>query len=413
VTADPAIEIRHLEPGELAAYWDTAVAAFGWEDPHEDMGVWLGKLFDPERSVGAFDGRVLVGVAGAYPFRMSTPGADVAAAGITLVGVLPSHRRRGILTRMMGTLYDDALAHGEPVALLWASEDPIYQRFGFGMAALLADMDVERHRAVFRENVPPAGRVRMIEMAEALEVLPPIYEQFRQETPGAFARTAAWWEGHRLRDRPEERSGASRLRIGLWELDGAARGYALWRVHPRWEGSLPRGRLEVLEAVGLDPVATREVWRFLFSIDLVERVTAEHLPVDHPLQYLLAEPRRLGLALTWPLWVRVLDVKAALEARRYAVDGDLVLGVTDVLLPANTGRWLVEVRGGRARCGRTELEVDLEVSANDLGATYFGSTTFAALARAGRVAEGATGGALDRADALFRWGRAPWCPEIF
>jgi predicted acetyltransferase len=339
----------------------------------------------------------------------------VAAAGVTLVGVLPTHRRRGILTRLMGLLFDEALAGGEPVAYLWASEDHIYQRFGFGMAALLADMEIDRQRALFREDLPPLGRVRLLEVPEALEVLPGIYERFRSRTPGAFARSRAWWEGHRLRDPPEERGGGSRLRIGLWEMDGTARGYAIWRVRPRWEDGVSRGRLEVNEAVGLDPVATREVWRFLFGIDLVETITAEHLPLDHPLQYLVAEPRRLGLRLNWPLWLRVLDVKQALEARAYAADGDLVLEVTDRFRPVNDGRWLLEVQGGRARCARTGRRADLEVSINDLGATYLGSTSFGALARAGRVLPAATStnGALARADSLFRWGRAPWCPEIF
>jgi predicted acetyltransferase len=412
VTETPEIVLRRVEAAELGAFWDTAATAFGWPDPSADMGEWLAALVDPDRLLAAVEGEAIVGVAGAFPFRMTVPGGEVGAAGVTQVGVLPTHHRRGILTRMMDCLLDDALAAGESVAYLWASEDQIYQRFGFGMAALMADMSIERHRTAFLEDTPPAGRVRMLEPSEALDALATLYERVRLDTPGAFARSRAWWERHRLRDVPDERHGGTRLLVGIWEMDGSARAYAIWRVHSDWENGVPKSRLNVYEAVGLDPVATREIWRFVFGVDLVSRITAHHLPVDHPLQYLLAEPRRLGLRTTSPLWLRVVDVKGALEGRAWPVDDEIVFELTDRFRPGNEGRWRLETDDGKGRCERTDEAPDLRLSVNDLGAAYLGGTPLAGLAHAGRVTE-LTEGAVARADALFRWHRAPWCPEVF
>jgi predicted acetyltransferase len=408
----PGIVLRPAEASELGAYWDVAATAFGWQDPSEDMGEWLGTLLGPARSMAAFEGDAIVGVAGAFPFRMTVPGGEVDAAGVTLVGVLPSHRRRGILTRLIGRLLHDASAAGEPVAYLWASEDQIYQRFGFGMGAFMADLSIERHRTAFVEDSAPAGRVRLLAPTDAVDVMGDLYERYRRETPGAFARTRVWWERHRLRDPAGEREGGSRLRAGVWELDGEPRGYAIWRVRPDWEQAVPSSRLHVYEAVGLDPLATREIWRFLFGIDLVGRIVAHHLPSDHPLPYLMAEPRRLGLRLNWPLWVRVVDVKGALEARAWPVDDEVVIEVTDRFRPVNQGCWRLVARDGVGKCERTDDAPDLRLTANDLGAAYLGSTPVRGLAMAGRVTE-LTEGAVARADALFRWHRAAWCPEIF
>ena len=415
MTGTPEIVVRHVEGSELAAYWDVAATAFGWPDPSVDMGEWLAALADPARMLAAVEGEAIVGVAGAFPFRMTVPGGEVGAAGVTHVGVLPSHRRRRILTRLMARVLDDADAAGEPVAYLWASEDQIYQRFGFGMAALMADMSIERDRTAFLPSeldAAPTGRVRMLEPPEALDVLADLYEQVRLHTPGTFVRSRVWWERHRLRDVADERHGGTRLRVAIWETHGAARAYAIWRVNQDWSSGAPASRLHVYEAVGLDPVATREIWRFVFGVDLVSRITAQHLPVDHPLQYLVAEPRRLGLKLTWPLWLRVIDVPGALEGRAWPVDDGIVFELADRFRPANEGCWRLETGDGKGRCERTDESPDLRLSANDLGAAYLGATPLAGLARAGRVTE-LTEGAVARADALFRWHRAPWCPEIF
>jgi predicted acetyltransferase len=414
VTEGPEIVLRHLEASELGAYRATTAAAFGWPDPPDDvdMGEWMAALADPDRMLAAVQGELFVGVAGSFPFRMTVPGGEVPAAGVTHVGVLPTHRRRGILTRLMHVVLDDALAAGEPVAYLWASEDAIYQRFGFGIAALTADMSIQRDRSAFLEDTAPTGRVRMLSASEALDVLPDLYERVRVETPGAFARSRVWWERHRLWDRPWERDGATGLRITVWEMDGAARAYAIWRVRPGWGDGGPEGRVIVHEVAGLDPEATREIWRFLFGIDLTTRITAGLLATDHPLQYLVAEPRRLLLKLGTPLWLRIVEVKGALEGRAYPVDGEVVFELADRFRPANEGRWRLEAGDGKGRCERTDATPDLRLSVNDLGAVYLGGTPLDGLARAGRVTE-LTEGAVVRADALFRWHRAPWCPEIF
>jgi predicted acetyltransferase len=405
------IDIRTLTKDELPEFMRTLEGAFGHDISDENIERHV-HVMDPDRMHGAFDGDALVGTAGVYPFTLTIPGARVRAAGVTMVGVLPSHRRKGILTRLMRIQMDDAHERGEPIAVLWASEDAIYQRFGYGMASVQGQIDMDRDRAAFMRDSGPVGRVRLVGVDDAVKIFPTVYDRVCETTPGMYARSPEWWRYHRFRDPEESRRGGGPMWRAVLEIDGAPEAYALYRVFSNWKGGLNTGHTHVEEAVGTSPVATREIWRFLFGVDLMDRVEGWLLPPDHLLMLSITEPTRLRFARVDTFWLRVVDVKSALEARGYRDDGTIVFDVTDGFCSWNEGRWRLEVRDGRGLVQRTGDEPDLLVDVADLAPSYLGAFSFTQVMRAGRIVE-ATPGSAARADALFSTPFAPWCPEIF
>jgi len=360
-----------------------------------------------DRLHAALDDGAIIGGAGSFPFRLSTPGGDIACAGVTVVGVLPTHRRRGVLSSLMRAQLDDVRGRGEPIAALWASEEAIYRRYGYGVAALATEMTLPRPYHLLR--VPPRDdvRVRLVPLEDAAAIVPAIYERVRARTPGMLSRTETWWETRILADPPDRRENGAQKNCAILERDGEPAGYALYRVVTKWEGPANVGHVTVMEAVAEEGVEL-DLWRFLLGVDWIASYRAPHLPVDHPLLHGLTYPRRAQLRVYDTLWVRILDVTAALAARRYGCDEPLVLELTDELFPDNAGRW--RLAGGTAE--RTEDEPDIALAVNELGSLYLGAFGASELARAGVVRE-LREGALARADRLFASPRKPWCPEIF
>lgn len=403
-------EIRTIKKKELPSFVSTIETAFGSAMRASDIPTFERKV-DIGRMHAAFDGDELVGTAGVYPFRFTIPGNVVDAAGVTMVGVLPSHRRRGILRRLMNAQMLDAHERGEHIAVLWASEESIYQRFGYGFASAQGHIDIERERATFLNDPGPTGKVRMLPEQERLKVLPPIYEQIRKDTPGMYERSKAWWEAHSLYDPEHLRHGASPLFSAVLEMDGKPSAYVTYRVRAKWaDDATPRSKVEVAEILATSPGSAREIWRFVFGIDLVTRISAYYLPADSPLLLMLEEPRRLRFSLSESLWLRIVDVEGAFAQRSYAADETLVVEVADAFCSWNEGRWKIDT--GSARVTRTDADPDLRMNASSLATPYLGGFTFTQLAGAGRVEELAPG-ALERADRAFATPRAPWCPENF
>jgi predicted acetyltransferase len=319
--------------------------------------------------------------------ELTVPGPlTVPTAGVTYVGVLPSHRRQGILTALMARVADDARRRGEPTSALLASESTIYRRFGYGTAVMASTVELERAYAQLRRPPDITGRVRILDNDEMAEVLPRIHDRYRRRQPGEVSRTPGWWARY-LGD-PEERRGGSGPRFAaVWEGD---QGYVTYRVVQNWENAVPGGTLTVENMVAISPEVRAGLWQFCFGVDLIRLVKA-YLPVDDPLRWMLVDPRRLRTTSVADfLWVCLLDVEAALSARPYASDDHLVIDV------AGDGRY--RLAGGT--CLRTDDLPDLRLDLPDLGAAYLGGVRFATLARAGLVAELAPG-ALARADALF------------
>jgi predicted acetyltransferase len=374
--------------------------------PQEDMLDRWTRIHELERMHAAFDGDEIVGGAGAYTFDMSVPGGSLPCGGVTVVGVYPTHRRRGVLRSMMDAQLRDIHDRGEPIAALWASEETIYGRFGYGLAAWCGEMKLPREWSAFAKPLERRGRTRLVTPEEALELFPPVWEELRKQRPGVFARPPAWWEVRALRMPPEQE--ANPKRFVVLELDGVIAGYAIYRTHLEFDGAVSTGRTEVIEAIATSPEATAELWRYLLDIDWSATITAPLLPPDHPLFLLLANPRRLFYTTGDSLWIRLVDVGAALSGRTYADGGRIVFEVRDAVCPWNEGRWLLE----NGEASRTEEAADIALDVDVLGSAYLGAVSFAELRNALRLEE-LQPGAVERADALFAWRPLPWCPEIF
>jgi predicted acetyltransferase len=405
------VHIRPVRTQELGAFLGALQTSFGNELEDGDVERY-GRVLEAERTHAAFDGELIVGTAGAYTFDLTVPGGELPAAGVTMVGVNASHRRRGILSRMMRAQLDDVRNRGEPLAILFASEGVIYQRFGYGLGTLQGAIDIEREWTGFRDDSRGDGRARLLGFDEAVKVLPGVYERVRTVTPGMFSRSESWWEAHRLHDGERDRRGGGPMFRAVWEQDGRPEAYALYRMHHDWPGGVPAGHVEVIENVATTPEATREIWRFLFGIDLAARLKSYFQPADHPLLLMLVEPRRLRLRVDDGLWLRVVDVKRALEGRSYAARGSLVFELVDPFCEWNSGTWRLHVGGSGAAVERSSDPAELRVAAQDLAAVYLGALTFAQHLRAGVVRE-LVPGAAARADELFRTDRTPFCPEVF
>lgn len=406
-----SVEIRTCREEELGRYLEVLGSAFGDPIPQDEIPRFK-DLLDLERSFAGFDAGNMVATGAAFPFEMTVPGGTVPTAGITMVGVLPTHRRRGLMRSLMRKLIDDAKERREPVAILWASEESIYQRFGYGLASNQGHISIEKHKAAFLGHPEPVGTTRLVTLEEARDVLPAIYDAVRPTRPGMLARHDLWWANHTLGDPERHRAGASPKFCSVLSIEGQERAYAVYRTAGDWaDDSTPDAWLNVREMVAVDPVAYREMWRFLFNIDLVERIKAWYLPADLPLTLMMEEPRRLRFAKSDSLWLRIVDLPAALGARTYAADGTISFAVKDDYCPWNDGEWTLSVEAGRGRVERGG-EPDLSLDAAALGAVYLGGFTFGELHRALRLDE-CTDGAIRRGDAMFRTDVAPWCVENF
>jgi predicted acetyltransferase len=404
------IEVRVTTEDERRRWFEVCNIAFSGELRDEEVET-DSKLMPLERMLGAYADGALVGTAADFPFTLTIPGGELPAAGVTGVGVLPSHRRRGALNELMWHQLADARGREEPLAVLWASEAGIYGRYGYGVATQVAGIEADRDRMVFDAPPDPDARVRLVDAEEAAEAFPPIYDRVRRETPGMFGRSDDWWKLYRLADPEHRRRGAGPKFHALLELEGQPEAYASYRVKQDWDEGFAQSQLRVMEAVGTSPRATRELWRFLFGVDLVGRVHAWPLAPDNPLFLLAKEPKRLRMHIGDGLWLRILDVESALARRSYAAEGEIAIELVDSLVPENEGVWrLTSASNGASveRGGGPELRLGV----GTLASTYLGGFSFAELQGAELVEELAEG-AVARADALFRTARAPWAVEVF
>jgi predicted acetyltransferase len=374
--------------------------------PDEERLERFSKVLDIERMHAAFEDGEIVGGGGAFTFDLSVPGGTLPCAGVTVVGVYPTHRRRGVLRTIMDAQLRDVHERGEPIAALWASEETIYGRFGYGIASWAGEVKIAREWGAFTQPLERRGQTRFVTADEALDLVPPVWEALRRERPGVISRTREWWELRTLRVPDEEK--ANPKRFVVLDLDGETQAYALFRTHSGFDAGVSNARTEVIEAIGATPQATAELWRFLLDIDWTATFEASLLPPDHPLFLLLANPRRARYRMGDALWVRVVDVEAALSGRAYAAEGSVVFDVRDAMCPWNEGRWKLE--SGSASRTTDAAEIALDVSA--LGSAYLGAVSFDQLRGAQRLEE-LLDGAVQRADAILGWRPLPWCPEIF
>ncbi|MEU3569832.1 GNAT family N-acetyltransferase [Kitasatospora sp. NPDC036755] len=405
------MEIRSTTDKDLDAFVGTFHAALGRfpDAPNADGGGvwWAATEMDRNLLTVTADGRP-VGTAGAYTFELTLPGGVVVpTSGVTAVGVLPTHRRQGLLTAMMRRQLADVRERGEFLSVLLASEAGIYGRFGYGQATYTGRLTVQRHRAAFTaprarraEGAPEAGSVELLRRAECGELVEQVYDRYRRIQPGALSRPRRWWElgAGQVPIAPTPRYVAVHR-----DADGTPDGYAAYWV----DGDT----LTVDETVAVDDAAYAALARFALGHDLVATVVFRHCAPDHPLRWQLADYNAAESTNTDWLWVRLLDVPRALAARAWFTDGELVLDVDDPFLGEHH-RYLLTVRGGKAECVPTDREPDLSLDIRDLGAVYLGGTAPSTLVRAGHIRAHRPGAAV-LADALFRAERAPHCLHWF
>jgi predicted acetyltransferase len=370
-------------------------------------------VFEPDRSLVADEAGAVVGHAAAYTRELTVPGGPLPAAYVTLVGVAPTHRRQGLLTRMMRRQLEDIASAGrESIAVLWASEGAIYPRYGYGLASQRLSLDVASSE-IRPPQTPPApdARLRLVKPADAAADLAKVYEQLRADRPGFASRDDRWWRVV-LADPESGRHGATALHGLVHDTPHGPTGYALWRTKSDWDEKGPKAEVRVREVVAADPATYGALWRFLLTIDLARTASFSFAALDEPLIHLVDEPRRLGARMLDGLWVRIVDLPRALASRRYAVDVDVVLDVTDALLPQNTGRWRLTGGPAGATCTATDAPADLACSTPELGSAYLGGASLSSLAASGRVRE-LTPGTLASASAAFGWHRLPAAIEVF
>lgn len=409
-----SVEIQTLSPDRWAELLAVAEHVFA-ETVSPETVERFRRVSDTNRFLTALDNDRIVATSGVLTFNMTVPGGDVPAGGVTVVCVLPSHRRRGLMSAMMRRMIDDCHERGEPIAILWASEGTIYQRFGYGLATYSMNLEAETRSCAYAREWEREGTFRLLRQEEAAEVVAPVYDAARSQRAGFLARTPDWWTGI-VQDEDKEKKGGEARRIVVYETEGGPEAYAIYKMKGEWDVRGTTSSLRVEEAIATTPRGTREIWRYLFDIDLMRALKAWHLPTDHPILTLMVEPRRLGATVGDGLWLRIVDVVSALESRTYGIDGRgegrLTFELRDEYCAWNAGRWTLDANDGHARVARSSDEADLALDANDLASLYMGGFSATALARAGRIVE-LRGGGLGQADRLFPTALQPWCPQEF
>lgn len=414
--AHDALTVRTLRAEDWDSWYRTLEIAFGGqEEEPEEHRLWRG-LTELDRSLAVWDGSSIVASAGAFSFRVTVPGgARVAAAGVTMVGVLPTHRRRGVLTSLMRRQLADIRDRGESLAVLTASEPAIYGRYGYGVATWRMALTMPRGRVGLLSAPDDSVRLRLADPVGSSPACEELYAATVLRRPGALER-APGWERVPLLDAPGARDGISPLQCVLAEdgESGKLLGYARYAVRSTWEGGIPSGTVKVRDVEAVSPQVYARLWAFLLDLDLTDTVTIRSRPVDDPLLHLVADPRRLESRIGDAMFLRLVDVGAALRERGYASPVDVVLEVTDEFCPWNSGRWQLNSGGAgkEASCAPTTARADLALTVRELGSAYLGGTTLAALAAAGRVVE-LREGALAEASRAFASDVAPWLPHGF
>lgn len=415
IGAESACVLRSMDPGDRGPALDMFWRAMGWGARTEDAdAVFAGRAIELGRTVVAIDtdSDEIVGTTSAYSLTMSMPGgALVPVAGVYLVGVEPTHRRRGVMSSMMRHQLNGLANGGEAVAALWTTDPAIYQRFGYGLATWRSRIEFDLARATFSPRADAlasasCARLRHMSVADALPHLAAVHEEVVGSRPGVLARSESRWNFlMRLED------GEPEVVVAMGP-EGPV-GYVAYRIRPGQSSATPGGEVEVQEISAVDPATHAQLWRYLLGLDLMRTVSA-HRPLPDPLVHLLVDLRHLHATIDDALWVRLVDLPRALGQRAFAAPDDLVLEVTDAVLPANAGRWRVSVdaAGEPAATRPTRDDADLSLDISDLGAAHLGATHLVDLALAGRVHEH-TPGALAAASLAWSWSPIATCPEIF
>jgi len=400
------LEIRVITDDEVVAFREAALATFGVDPEVEgptapDM---QRALIGKQQAWAAFDGGMIVGTSATFDLTISLPGGtSIPMAGLTFVTVRPTHRRRGILRELMRLHLEDARARGFAISGLWASETPIYPRFGYGLASYCDAYEILAAQTL-KVAVHDADTLEPIDETRAREILPGVYARAVADRPGALRRTDVWWRERRFLETPFARAGASKRRHVIARRGDEVVGYVAYRQRAKFTDGMGDGRLEIIELLAIDPQAEATLWRFALSADLFPTVTWWNAPADCALPWLVNDMRRIKSRRSDGMWLRFENIPTALEARGYTTDGTLRLAI-------GAATYELVVDGGRGRCALTSHVADITLEPTTLGSMYLGCTSATQLARADLVRGTPT--AITTADQLFASPVAPWCPEVF
>jgi predicted acetyltransferase len=404
-----APELRRITEDTYPGFIANMERTFGFDyNPDEDT---LKPILELDRAFGHFDGDQVVSTVGAYSLEMSVPGSVANCGGTTVVTVAPTHRRQGLLTEMMGRHLDDIKEREEPMAALWASESEIYGRFGYGRATTAAEITVHRRGHPLSRHAPTPGPVRLVDVEEARSLVPLFHDRFRLTQPGMFRRWPEWWEARVFSDFQSRRSGFTGARWAVIDGEGGIEGYAKYRTKSApGEDGHSGTEMVITELFGETPDAWVSLWSFLVNHDLVAKFTAKLRSPEDPIFDLLSGPRRAQTEVDDGLWVRIMDVPAALTRRHYE---GVFTGVIEVHDPMGLagGTFHLETSTDGSECTPATDDPDVSLDIEDLGAVYMGTGGFRRLARSGRIS--GNDEALKAADLAFGWDPQPWCPEIF
>lgn len=393
------IELREIPEADVDRMVDLAGLVFHLRVQEGDYERDSWQVRRAER-IGAYDGGTLAGQLASIPMRLAVPGAFLDCSAVTFAGVLPTHRRRGVLTSMIDRMHADAAAAGRPLAVLWASQSAIYGRYGFGLATRAIALEVDTSRPLDLRTEPDPAPLRLVDPASAPELLDPIYTRSLTARPGGLLRDPEWWTRSVLRAADQDAPGYTEPRVVVHPA-----GYAVYRTHAD-------RTVRVADLVGETPRVEAALWRYLASIDLTVRIQSPGRPVDDLLPHMAADPDQVAVKGDYgALWLRLIDVPAALRARSWAADGSFVLEVRDPRIPANEGRWRLAT-GSAPACDRTAEPPDLTLSAADLAAVYLGGARLTTLVRVGAVTEH-TPAAAARLDAALAVPLAPYINDDF
>jgi predicted acetyltransferase len=367
------------------------------------------RLLELDRSIGAFDGDTQVGFASIFSLTLTLPEArQVPLAGVSWVCMLPTHRRRGGLTKMMRhqlqTLHE---TEDEFLAGLTASHPAIYGRYGYGPATWSLELTIPHEHNALR--LPPGTEevsLRLLDLGSALEVYKEKDARAVLRRSGMIQVPESWYEYEIAGHDSAHESGLSALRVVLAERDGAPVGYAVYRTR----GSDRQVRVNRVFAD--DPAAYAALWQLLLNVDLAKSIHIRNIPMDDPLLAMLEASRYAEPTVRDGLYLRLVDVDRALAARTYAAPIDVVFEVVDEFCPWNAGRWRLAGDEKGATCVRTDSAADLTVDVRELGSVYLGGSTLRALQTAGQVVEH-TVGAVAAASRAFASDLQPWLSTGF
>jgi predicted acetyltransferase len=406
------IIIRAVTTDEYPAFATAVIEGFSEDLPGKDFPEILEKVLPPDRTLAAFDGDTIVGTFGGFELDLTVPGGKVKMEGTTVVTVFPTHRRMGLLNDMMVQHLDNAVANEFPVAGLWASESGIYGRFGYGIATYAATRNLDGPVLQFRDGVD-VDRVRRITPEQAADRLPPVFDRVCRKSPGMFARSDVWWEQEILRDEEWMRRGRTSHRIVIHEDADRADGYAIYRQKSgEIDDSHANGTVSVVELIAETPRALASLWNYLSHIDGCPKVRSWNMPVRDGILAMVREPRRFVTTVVFDaLWIRILDVEAALSQRTYEHDGTVAFSIADAYRPTTAGTYRLTVSDGVGVCERTQKSTALDIDIDVLGAMYLGGGDLPGYVSAERLrgpdADVAT---LHR---IFSTLRDPWCNQVF